>query len=168
MNRPVLFILLSLFWVMLTWPAEGPRWEYLQELGTGVVAALAVTLVIGSTARVSAVRWLEPRRYFWAFTYLLVLTAYVVKANFEVAYFVIHPAMPIRPGIVRVKTGLRRSVSQTVLCNSITLTPGTLTVDIEENGEMLVHWINISSLDEAEATRRILGRFEWFVAKIFE
>lgn len=167
MNRLVLFILLLMFWVMLTWP-EDPGRVYLQDLGTGVVATFLVTWIMGGSTTEGVARWLEPWRYVWALVYLFVLGAYVVKANVEVAYRVLHPAMPIRPGIVKIRTRLQRPCSRTVLCNSITLTPGTLTVDIRDDGTMMVHCIYIRSLDQDEAARQIIGRFEWFIERIFE
>ncbi len=100
MNRLVLFILLMLFWVLLTWPADPPGLAYLQDVGTGVVVALLVTWIMGGTATEGLARWLQPQRYLWALAYAFVLAAYIVKANVEVAYRVLHPAMPIRPGIV--------------------------------------------------------------------
>jgi len=85
-----------------------------------------------------------------------------------VAYRVLHPAMPIRPGIVRVHSRLRTASARTALATSITLTPGTLTVDVTSDGVFYVHWIEVSTLDEQEAAKRIVGRFEWFIAKILE
>ena len=84
------------------------------------------------------------------------------------AYRVLHPAMPIKPGIVKIKTRLQQPAARTALCNSITLTPGTLTVDLHDDGTMLVHWIYVRSQDAEEAAAQILGRFEWFIEKIFE
>jgi multicomponent Na+:H+ antiporter subunit E len=81
---------------------------------------------------------------------------------------VLHPKMPIRPGFVRIKTRLRRPASRAVLCNSITLTPGTLAVDIFDDGTMVVHWIYVRTLDPDEAAERTIGRFEWFIERIFE
>ena len=167
MNRLILFILLQTFWVMLTWPGD-PGPAYLQDLGTGVVAAFLVAWIMGRPATQGVARWLEPQRYLWALVYLFVLAAYVVKANIEVAFRVLHPGMPIRPGIVKIKTHLQQPSSRTALCNSITLTPGTLTVDIRDDGTMMVHWIYVRSLDEDEAARQIIGRFEWFIERIFE
>lgn len=167
MNRIVLFILLLLFWICLTWPTEFTA-SYWQDFGTGVLAALLVTWVIGGSDGAGARKWLQPRRYVWAFAYLFVLAAYIVKANFEVAYRVLHPAMPIRPGIVKIRTRLTRPASRTALCNSITLTPGTLTVDIRDDGTMMVHWIYVRSTDEEAAAQQIIGRFEWFIERIFE
>lgn len=168
MNRLVLFILLMLFWVFLTWPADPPGLSYLQDLGTGVAVASLVTWIMGATATEGLARWLEPMRYVWALAYIFVLAAYIVKANVEVAYRVLRPALTIRPGIVKVKTHLRRPSARTALCNSVTLTPGTLTVDIHDDGVMMVHWIYVRSLDQEEAARQIIGRFEWFIERIFE
>lgn len=168
MNRLILFTLLLLFWVLLTWPADPPGPAYLQDVGVGLVVAALVTSIMGGTTGEGTSRWLEPKRYGWAFVYLFVLAAYVVKANFEVAYLVLHPAMPIRPGIVKVKTRLRGAAARTILGNSITLCPGTLTIDIREDGSIMIHWINVRSLDEEEVRRQTIGRFEWFIEKIFE
>ena len=178
MNRLALFVLLLLFWIALTWPATSPRPTYWQDVGAGAAAALLVTWIAGKRSSAGAEseeaategvgRWLDPRRYAWAFIYALVLAAYVVKANVEVAYRVLHPAMPIRPGIVRVETRLRRPTARALLGNSITLCPGTLTVDLRDDGVMMVHWIYVRTLDEEQAARQIIGRFEWFIKKILD
>ena len=79
--------------------------------------------------------------------------------------------MPIKPGIVKIKTILRTDSAITALANSITLTPGTLTVDLvrsEEDCFLYIHWINIKSDDIEQATKFIAKRFEWFLKKIFE
>ena len=167
MNRLVMLILLFVFWVFLTWPAELGL-SYLHELCTGAVMALLVTWIMGSSEVESVARWLQPQRYFWALVYLFVLAAYVIKANLDVAYRALHPAMPIRPGIVKIKTHLQRPASRTALCNSITLTPGTLAVDARHDGSIMVHWINVGSVEPDAAAEQIVGRFEWFIQRIFE
>ncbi|NIL97314.1 MAG: Na+/H+ antiporter subunit E [Planctomycetales bacterium] len=168
MNRLILFVLLFLFWVVLTWTAVPPGPAYLQDVGAGLAAALLVTWAVGEKSGTRLAPWLQPQRYAWAIVYFFVLAVYVIKANLDVAYRVLHPAMPIRPGIVRVKTRLRQPAARAALGNSITLCPGTLAVDIHEDGTMMVHWIYVRSLDEAEAGRMIISRFEWFLEKILE
>ena len=168
MNRLALFLALFAFWVLLTWPAELPGAAYWEDLAVGLAAAVLVAWLVGDAAAEGPGRWLQPGRYGWALVYLFVLAAFVVKANLDVAYRVLHPALPIRPGIVKIRTRLRTSAARTVLSNSITLTPGTLAVDLHEDGVMLVHWICVRSEDEQEAARQIIGRFEWFIEKIFE
>jgi multicomponent Na+:H+ antiporter subunit E len=93
----------------------------------------------------------------------------MIKANFDVAYRVVHPKLPIKPGIVKVKTKLKSDTGLTFLANSITLTPGTMSVDIDkENGYLYIHWINVKSTDLEKATEIIVSRFEKILEKIFE
>ena len=93
---------------------------------------------------------------------------YVMKANLDVVYRALHPQMPIHPGIVKIKTNLKSDSAITALANSITLTPGTLTVDVTEDGYLYVHWINVKSTDVDEASRLIAQKFEFFIERIFE
>ena len=86
----------------------------------------------------------------------------------DVVYRALHPAMPIRPGIVKIRTNLKTDSAITALANSITLTPGTLTVDLTDDGFLYIHWINVKSDDVEQATRIIAQQFEWFIRKIFE
>jgi multicomponent Na+:H+ antiporter subunit E len=75
--------------------------------------------------------------------------------------------MPIRPGIVKVKTTLKTDLAKTFLASSITLTPGTLVVDIDGQN-LYVHWICVEGEDPEEHTRQIVEAFEPFVRRIFE
>ena len=69
---------------------------------------------------------------------------------------------------MKIKTRLKSESAITALANSITLTPGTLTVDLTDDGYLYVHWINVKSKDTEEATRMIAQKFEYFLEKIFE
>ena len=62
----------------------------------------------------------------------------VVQSNLEVAYLVLHPKLPIQPGLLRLRTKLRNRTGHIMLANSITLTPGTITVDFDD-GTYSVH-----------------------------
>ena len=46
--------------------------------------------------------------------------------------------------------------------------PGTLTIDVTDDGMFYVHWLNVTTADEEEAAQLVLRRFEWFIRKIFE
>jgi len=77
--------------------------------------------------------------------------------------------VPINPGIVKVKTILKSDTGLTFLANSITLTPGTLSVDIDQGkGFIYVHWIDVKDKDIERATRLIVHRFEKILSRIFE
>ena len=91
----------------------------------------------------------------------------MAKANFDVAYRVLHPKMPISPGIVKVKTGLKSEMARTFLANSITLTPGTMTVDIKDD-HLYIHWINVRHTEVEDASKDIVSRFEPLLKKIFD
>ena len=100
------------------------------------------------------------------FMCVFILLKEIVKANLDVAYRVIHPRMPIKPGIVVIKTNLKQDIAKLILANSITLTPGTLTLDIKED-KLLIHWIDVKAEDKDEATKIVGERFEKYLKVIF-
>ena len=98
--------------------------------------------------------------------YIFYLFIAIVKSNFDVARRVVQPKIPINPGIVRVKTRLKSPIGRMILANSITLTPGTLSVDV--NGDYFyIHWIDVTDIDEKGATQKIVAGFEKYLEVIF-
>jgi multicomponent Na+:H+ antiporter subunit E len=65
----------------------------------------------------------------------------IVIANLDVAYRTLHPKMPIQPSILKTKTRLKTELGRVALANSITLTPGTVTIDVDEEGQYIIHAI---------------------------
>jgi multicomponent Na+:H+ antiporter subunit E len=109
------------------------------------------------------------KRYFWFLYYIPLFIWECIKANIDVAYRVAHPDLPINPGIVKVKTTLKSDTGLTFLANSITLTPGTMSVDIDpEFGFLYIHWINVKDKDIQKATEIIVKPFEDVLRRIFE
>ncbi len=105
----------------------------------------------------------------WFIYYVLVFIWECLKANIDGAYRVAHPDLPINPGIVKIKTGLTSNIGLTFLANSLTLTPGTMTVDIDrEKGILYVHWIDVKSQDVSKATELIAHKFERILKRIFK
>lgn len=169
MKRAVLFGFAFAFWLLIVWPIAPSNGRLLWgDIAAGAIVAGLVALVSREIVTQRFGRLLDPARYFWAFVFLFVFTYYVVIANLDVAYRVLHPAMPIRPGIVRASSTLHTASARTALANCITLTPGTLTIDVARDGTFYVHCINVLTDDEDKATRQIIGRFEWFIRKILE
>ncbi len=109
---------------------------------------------------------LSIKRILFSLIYIIVLFWEIIKANFDVAYRIIHPKMPIKPGIVVIKTHLKSDIAKLVLANSITLTPGTFTLDVIGD-KLLIHWINVKAEDIDEATSLIGQRFEKYLEVIF-
>ena len=168
-KRVVMFAVAFAFWLLMVWPVAPMDGRLLWgDIAVGLIVAGFVALVSREIVTQRFARLLEPRRYFWATVYLFVFVYYVIKANLDVAYRVLHPAMPIRPGIVRAVSKLRTDSARTALANCVTLTPGTLTMDITEEGIFYVHWINVLTVEQEETARQIIGRFEWFIQRILE
>jgi len=169
MRRLAVFIVSFVTWCLLAWPhsASAGSWDG-QSLLVGIVASVVVALLFGNVLTREPRKLLNPVRWFWVLCYIPVFAWYCFKANLQVAYLVLHPAMPIRPGIVKVHTRLRSQAALAALANSITLTPGTLTVDVSEDGDLYVHWIDVRTKEDQGATEEIVSRFEGYLHRIFE
>ncbi len=139
-----------------------------QEIVTGLVVGFFATFVSrASIVGEQPAKWLSPKRWFYFILYTFYFIKELTVANLDVAYRVIHPKLPINPGIVRVKTKLKSPMAKLVLANSITMTPGTITVDINDD-TLYIHWIDVQGKDVEEATRAIVEGFEKYLEVIFE
>ena len=163
-SRITLFILGFLMWCLLNWV---PDWQHLL---VGIFVAWFVTYITGDLFIKRTHVLKNPSRYiYFIFHYVPVFLWECFKANIDVALRVLNPNLPINPGIVKVKTNLKSETGLTFLANSITLTPGTLTVDIDpENSVLYVHWIDVKEKDVDKATKIIVSRFERILTRIFE
>ena len=161
MRAVVHFFLLLVFWIILTFDVGAVN------LIAGIVASLITVMIFHGHFVTHVGKLLQPARYFWLLVFLFVFTWECLKANFDVAYRVLHPNMPIRPGIVKVQLGLKSELAKTILANSITMTPGTISVDLVDD-VLYVHWIYVHSFDPAEYQHRVAGRFEKYMKKIFD
>ncbi|PIU25262.1 MAG: cation:proton antiporter [Candidatus Infernicultor aquiphilus] len=159
-----MFFVAFIVWCLLDWV---PDWQHL--IVGGFVSAF-VTFMIGDLFITRPHVLKHPLRYWYFFAYYLPIFLWeCFKANLDVAYRVLHPRLPINPGIVKVKVELKTDTALTFLANSITLTPGTMSVDIDkENGILYIHWINVKTKDIESATRIIVERFEKILKKIFD
>ena len=161
MRSVVLFILLYGFWLIFTFSLKT------DHLIAGAALSLVITLFFGKYFVDDVGKFLQPKRYAWGIIYLFIFVWECVKANFDVAYRVIHPDLPIHPGIVKVKLNLQSDMARAILANSITMTPGTITVDIQDN-YIYIHWINVRGQKAEDYSYRICGKFEKYIGRIFE
>lgn len=91
------------------------------------------------------------------FRYLGWLTVEVVKSNLDVTRRILSPTMPISPTLVWVPASQKTEIGRVIFANSITLTPGTVSIDVRE-GEIEVHALSregAESLMEGEMNRRV-------------
>ena len=160
-NRAWLFCLSLGIWLMLHWSLEPMQ----LILGCGV--GIAVSLLTADMFARSGI-FRRPLRYFWFCYYIPVFCWECLKANIDGAYRVAHPDVPMHPGIVKIKTSLTSEVGLIILANSLTLKPGTMTVDIDkEQGILYVHWVDVKGTDMETNTEMIAGKFERILKRIF-
>ncbi|MCM8820224.1 MAG: Na+/H+ antiporter subunit E [Candidatus Omnitrophica bacterium] len=162
-SKVVTFIISFLIWSLLTFSLD------LQHILVGLLVSLFVAISMGGLFAEKGVRWFQIKRYFWFFVYLIAFIWECFKANIDVALRVLNPKCPINPGIVKVKTKLKTETALTILANSITLTPGTITVDLDQKeGVLYIHWIDVKSKNLEKATELIIKKFEKILSKVFE
>jgi len=161
LNSIFYFLICFVTWLLLT---TNVGW---QNLAAGAAVSVLTTVIFSRFFNFDVAKLLSPSRWFWLIIYIIYFIWECVKANFDVAYRVLHPAMPVKPGILRVKLNARGSLTRTILANSITMTPGTIAVDIIDD-TMYVHCIYISSTDHDSYAYKVSGKFERILTKIFE
>jgi len=159
-NFIYLFTFLIAIWLTLTTTFQ---W---QELSIGIFISLVLALFLNKNYFKLGLPPVSIKRIIFFILYMSVLFIEIIKANFDVAYRVIHPKMPIKPGIVIIKTELKQDIAKMILANSITLTPGTFTLDIKGD-KLLIHWIYVHSENKKEATRIIGQKFEKYLKVVF-
>lgn len=155
-----LFTFLIAIWLALTTTFQ---W---QELSIGIFISLILALFLNKNYLKLGLPPISIKRIIFFILYISVLFIEIVKANFDVAYRVIHPKMPIKPGIIIIKTELKQDIAKMILANSITLTPGTFTLDIKGD-ELLIHWIYVRSEKMDESTKIIGQKFEKYLKVVF-
>lgn len=149
-----LFFLLLALWLLLAGsldPAE-------------VIAGASVSLIITLISRPHLVIFsglkLTPAALPAFFSYLGLFLIELIRANLDMARRVLSPSLPLDPTLVEITTELKSTLGKMALANSITLTPGTLSVDVIGN-RLIIHWVEIPpGLDRERATQAIAGKFE--------
>ena len=144
-------------------------WSY-EEIIFGVILSIIVGIIARKIFVKNNFRMLNPVRWIMFLAYLFPFFAAMAKANFDVAYRVITGR--INPGIVRITPDLKTDLGITMLANSITLTPGTLSVDVDEDkNDLYIHWINVKK----EALKKkpvdckyVCGSFPKWVRRVAE
>ncbi len=156
----ILFIILLAFWIILN-NSVSPL-----ILLTGAVISLAIAIGFCKTCDVFNDLRLTPRSFLYTFLYLWVFLIELVKSNFDIAFRVLSPSLPINPGIITAKTTLKSKMGRLILANSITLTPGTFTVDIIDD-DLFIHCVNVKEEEQEEFGNHIVRKFEKYLEVIY-
>ncbi len=148
--------------------AQEEPWIHIIWSFEEIVLGISVSIIVASLTdhilcRTDNYRMSNPIRWVVMIVYSIPLFIEMAKANVDVAYRII--TGKIEPGIVKIEPDLETDLGLTFLANSITLTPGTLTVDIdEEKSEMYIHWIKMGE----DPTESIAGRFVSWIRRFAE
>jgi multicomponent Na+:H+ antiporter subunit E len=149
----LLAIVLFMLWVLLSGSLAA------DELFAGIIVAIVAAIATSRIELFNGIK-LEPYAPVALAKYLVNFVIALVRANLDMARRVLTPALPLHPEIVEIQTQLQSDLGRLLLANSITLTPGTLTVDVKDN-RLLVHWVDSrGGANLEQATRAIAAGFE--------
>lgn len=154
------FLVLYLLWIALAGIS-------LEELLVGAVVSLVIAYLIRNTSAYDFGFTIIVSTIKFIFMYLPLFIWKLILANISLAKIVLDPKLPINPGFVKISTGLKGDTGKLILANSITLTPGTLTVDVEED-ELLIHWVDVEGKDKNDYFKHIASGFEKTLGGIVE
>ena len=146
-------VLLFCVWLILSANIQ------MANIVVGIVISFSIALLYTKLFAKDKFEMINP---FWFFVYLLVLAKNLITSNLQIAKRVLSKDMKLAPQIVEVKTELKSDWKKLLLANSITLTPGTLTLDIKDD-LLEIHVIEFrDGFDKGEIT----SEFEQVIAKI--
>jgi multicomponent Na+:H+ antiporter subunit E len=161
LHHLLVFLGLFCFWIILSGKLDA------FHLVAGGLCAALVTWVSGRLLYSELEedgpgrQWLSFLPWWRVLLYAPWIGSEIVKANLAMVSFILGPSSRLKPRLLRFNPGLKTEVARFVLGNSITLTPGTLTLDIS-GGEYLVH-----ALDESSAKSLLDGSIARKVAWCF-
>lgn len=159
-NTIIQAALLMIFWLLLSGHYD------LMHISFGIFSVILVVIINYPLRR--HLLAMEEHSEAWNLSlprlilYIPWLLWQIVIASIQVACVVLHPKCPIDPALLRFKTSLGNTCSKVILGNSITLTPGTITLEIEED-EFVVH-----ALMDISSSGIIDGTLPGQVAKLFQ
>lgn len=155
------------FWLIFSGKLDAPH------LGLGVVSAALVAFLTRDLPRIGT-RFDARGRQVPVFTfsvhwprfalYLGWLLGQVIVANVQIALLILHPRLPISPTVVRFPTRLPGELARATFGNSITLTPGTITLDVD-GGDFVVHALTRAAAEQVLA-RTMERRVAWALGPV--
>lgn len=140
----VLFVVLTVLWLLLS----GIYTPFILSLGV-----ISVATVCYFAFRMNVLEHRGSPLYFRPFKLLAYwgwLLIEILKSNWSVTKKVLDPKLPIKPLLKAIPSSQKTEIGQSIYANSITVTPGTIAINIGKNGEMLIHALHEDSIAELE------------------
>lgn len=160
-NLLFLFTILLVFWILLS------NTLALEFLIPGIVLILIILGLFCRRCTIFDDAKVTPKAFYFTIVYIFVFLWELIKSNLDVARRVISPALPINPGIIKAYTKIRSPMGRMILANSITLTPGTFTVEIDDD-TFFIHCIDVCEENTEEMAKSIIRRFEKYLEEIYD
>jgi len=155
-----LWALLTLVWIAISSSLA------LESVITGALIAAALAYMFARKFAIWRGIRFSPTRLYHFIIYTGVFVVELVRANINMMRYVYAPRLSVEPGVVKVKTNLKSPIGRLALANSISLTPGSLVLDIGKD-ELLVHCLDMRAIDPKKVTETVLGPFEAHLEKAF-
>jgi multicomponent Na+:H+ antiporter subunit E len=159
-NYIIMFITLMGTWLLLNNSLAT------EILISGLIISLLLPLLFCGKCEVFTNLNLSPKALLYSILFLFTFIIELIKANLDVARRVVTPSLPINPGVVEVKTKLKSRIARVVLADSITLTPGTFTLEIQDDS-LFIHWIDVQATEIEENTKLIVAKFEKYLEVMY-
>ena len=157
-------ILLFILYIAYT-GAITPMDLVLGAIASIIIASFTADLVVERAGKlVNIKRWC----YLVAYS-ILYLTVIEARAHWDVVKRILHPRVPVNPSIVRIPYEVESDYAKTTIANSITNTPGTVVVDVDDKRKVFyVHWIDAKEVEDEKARKEVSLVFEKYSKKIFD
>ena len=146
-------ILLFVLWMILTSNFQ------MANILVGMAVSFSIALLYVKLFTHKNFEFINP---VWLIVYLYVLLKNLIISNIQISKIILKSDMKLSPAIIAVKTNLESDWKKLLLANSVTLTPGTLTLEIKDN-TLFIHVIDYS---EGLNKENITKEFEDIIAKI--
>ena len=125
----------------------------------GLIVSVTIALLYTRSFKENEVEMISP---YWLGVYIVVFLKNIIISNIQISKRILRKDMKLAPAIVAVKTNLESDWKKLLLANSITLTPGTLTLDVK--GDML--YIHTIEYDKEKKKEDIIKEFEDVISRI--
>lgn len=159
------FIFCFIIWLALTLSFNT------QEVIGGLIASFITAFITSRFFIHEKVLYLfNPVKFFWLIVYIPIILKEIFISNLKMAKINISPKLPQHSGIVKVPTDLTSEYGLAMLSNSVTLNPGTISIDVADDAgrnNVYIHGIDVRSCDPAHMGDTINGSLEPWVRRIW-
>ncbi|MCK4523929.1 Na+/H+ antiporter subunit E [candidate division WOR-3 bacterium] len=148
--------LLFIIYAMLIFPAG------IYDYFVGLLLSVLILFISLKIMESGKLRFFSLKNIIWIIAYIPYLFMKIVQANFDIALRVLNPKLPIHPGFIKVKCDSKDKLAKLMIANSITLTPGTLTLEIKDD-YLIIHTVDETVYKDRE---HIKANFPYYLKEI--